>query len=336
MPVTSPITVSPARPGDPPAGSDDPSAFAIYCQGLSKHYGEVKALVNLDLSVPYGSIFGFLGRNGAGKTTLMRLLSGLAIPTSGRGWVAGLETTSASRLARARFGYLPQDPAFYTWMTAREYLDYVAQIQGLPPLERKSQIESLLALSDLQEAANRRIQGFSGGMLQRLGIAQALIGNPPVLLLDEPTSALDPAGRYDVLDMISSLRGKVTVFLSSHILTDIERVCDTLAVLHKGRLILVSSRDELLQQYAVNAVELDIDMGHVGNNASLLQFEKALQDCNWVANAIQEGSVLRIMVHDVPLAKRALIPLLAEHKLALNRYEWVRPSLEDIFLQLSA
>jgi ABC-2 type transport system ATP-binding protein len=104
---------------------------AIYCQGLSKRYGEVQALVDLNLAVPYGSIFGFLGRNGAGKTTTMRLLAGLALPTAGRAWVAGLETTSASRLARARFGYLPQDPAFYNWMSAYEYLDYVAQIQGL-------------------------------------------------------------------------------------------------------------------------------------------------------------------------------------------------------------
>lgn len=230
MPATLHASHPPPVPQELPDKPGDPAAFAIYCQGLTKYYGEVKALVDLHLTVPYGSIFGFLGRNGAGKTTLMRLLAGLAIPSAGRGWVAGLETTSASRLARARFGYLPQDPAFYTWMTAREYLDYVAQIQALPPAERKTQIESLLALSDLKEAADRRIQGFSGGMLQRLGIAQALIGNPPVLLLDEPTSALDPAGRYEVLDMIASLRGKVTVFLSSHILTDIERVCDTLEI----------------------------------------------------------------------------------------------------------
>jgi ABC-2 type transport system ATP-binding protein len=336
MSGTSQVSIDhPGQSGLPPT-QVGPNSFAISCQGLSKNYGDVNALVDLNLSVPYGSIFGFLGRNGAGKTTLMRLLAGLAIPTSGRGWVAGLETTSASRLARARFGYLPQDPAFYTWMTAREYLDYVAQIQGLPLAERKSQIESLLALSDLREAANRKIYGFSGGMLQRLGIAQALIGNPPVLLLDEPTSALDPAGRYEVLDMIASLRGKVTVFLSSHILTDIERVCDTLAVLHKGHLILVSGREELLQQYAVNAVELDIDLSLRDQDSGLIRFESALLDCAWVANSQRNGSVLRVMVHDVPLAKRALIPLLAEHHLALNRYEWVRPSLEDIFLQLSS
>ncbi len=319
--------------GASPAG---PSTSAIFCQGLSKHYGKVKALVDLDLSVPYGSIFGFLGRNGAGKTTLMRLLAGLAIPTAGRGWVAGLETTSASRLARARFGYLPQDPAFYNWMTAQEYLGYVARIQGLPASLRKVQVEETLTLSDLKEVAHRRIQGFSGGMLQRLGIAQALIGNPPVLLLDEPTSSLDPAGRYEVLDMIAGLRGKVTVFLSSHILSDIERVCDTVAVLHRGCLVLVSGKHELLEQYAVNAAELDIDLSQVDGGDRLIYFEAALRGCEWVADVKVEGSVVRVMVHDISLAKRSLVPLIAEHGLSLNRLQWVRPSLEEIFLQLSA
>jgi ABC-2 type transport system ATP-binding protein len=317
----------------PPTASPDPAASAIYCQGLSKNYGEIQALVDLDLQVPYGSIFGFLGRNGAGKTTCMRLLAGLAIPSAGRAWVAGLEITSANRLARASFGYLPQDPAFYNWMTAREYLDYVAQIQGLPPAERRRQIDELLALSDLTAAAKRRIHGFSGGMLQRLGIAQALIGNPPVLLLDEPNSALDPAGRYEVLKMISGLRGKTTAFLSSHILTDIERVCDTLAVLHKGRLLLVSGRDELLERYAVDAVELVFDPA--APNRSLARFEAALGQASWVANTVQDGERLRIMVQDVPQAKQSLLPMIVEHDLELLRYEWVRPSLEDIFLQLS-
>jgi ABC-2 type transport system ATP-binding protein len=267
----------------------------------------------------------------------MRLLAGLALPTAGRAWVAGLETTSASRLARTRFGYLPQDPAFYAWMSAREYLDYVGQIQGLSTSEREGQIEDLLALSGLKEAAKRRIGGFSGGMSQRLGIAQALMGNPPVLLLDEPTSSLDPAGRYEVLDMIAQLRGKATVFLSSHILTDIERVCDTVAVLHKGRLVLVSGRDELLEQYAVNAVELEFDPTNgPATAASMSQFLEALRGCTWVANVKQEGALLGVMVQDVPRGKRELMPLIAAHGLVLNRYEWVRPSLEDIFLQLSA
>jgi ABC-2 type transport system ATP-binding protein len=318
------------------------ASSAIYCQRLSKSYGDIHALDGLTLAVPYGSVFGFLGRNGAGKTTAMRLIAGLALPASGRAWVAGLETTQtpygeSSRLARSRFGYLPQAPAFYTWMSAREYLDYVGQIQGLPAAERRRQIEDLLALSDLKSAAKRPIRGFSGGMLQRLGIAQALIGDPPVLLLDEPTSALDPAGRHEVLDMIAGLRGRVTVFLSSHILSDVERVCDTVAVLHKGRLVLVSGRDELLERYAVNAAVLELDSANGGvGTGSLERFLEALRGCNWVASVRQEGALLRVMVQDVPRGKRELMPLVVAHRLVLSRYEWVRPSLEEIFLQLSA
>jgi len=315
---------------------DNPGESAITCEGLTKHYGEVVALEDLTLSVPYGSIFGFLGRNGAGKTTTMRLLAGLALPTAGRAWVAGQETTGASPAARARFGYLPQAPAFYTWMSAREYLDYVGQIQGLDTAERKRQIAELLELSGLIDASKRRIGGFSGGMVQRLGIAQALLGNPPVLLLDEPTSALDPAGRSEVLDMLAGLRGKTTVFLSSHILSDIERVCDTLAVLHHGRLVLVSGRNELLEQYAVNAAELELDFANGDQADAVARFITALQTCEWAANVNQEGAVLRVMVQDLARGKRELLPLAATHGLVLNRYAWVRPSLEDIFLQLSS
>lgn len=313
----------------------DPEQFAIMCQGLSKTYGDVQALVDLNLVVPYGSIFGFLGRNGAGKTTTMRMLAGLAWPTSGRAWIDGLETTSADRLARTRFGYLPQAPAFYTWMSAREYLDYVGQIHGLAATDRKRQVEELLSISGLKEAAKRHIGGFSGGMVQRLGIAQALIANPPVLLLDEPTSSLDPAGRYEVLEMVEGLRGKVTVFLSSHILSDVERVCDTLAVLHKGHLVLVSGRDELMEHYPVNAVELELEKTN-GSNGNLSGFLDALKGCNWVAGIRQDGMLLRVMVQDVPRGKQEILPLISAHGLVLNRYEWVRPSLEEIFLQLSA
>jgi len=313
-----------------------PNDAAIYCDGLTKHYGEIVGLDGLTLSVPYGSIFGFLGRNGAGKTTTMRLLAGLALPTSGRAWVAGQETTGASPAARAQFGYLPQAPAFYTWMSAREYLDYVGQLQGLAPAECKRQIAELLELSGLKDAAKRRIGGFSGGMIQRLGIAQALLGNPPVLLLDEPTSALDPAGRSEVLDMLTSLRGKTTVFLSSHILSDIERVCDTLAVLHQGKLVLISGREELLVQYAVNAAEPEMDASNGEQTEAITRFMTALQVAEWTANVTQEGHVLRVMVQDLARGKQELLPLAVQHGLVLNRFTWVRPSLEDIFLQLSS
>jgi ABC-2 type transport system ATP-binding protein len=314
-----------------------PETAAIFCRGLSKHYGDVAALDGLDLSVPRGSVFGFLGRNGAGKTTTMRLLAGLASPSAGRAWIDGMETTGANRLARTRFGYLPQNPAFYSWMNAREYLDYIARIQELPPDARKRQIEELLGLAGLKEAARRRIGGYSGGMLQRLGIAQAMIGNPPVLLLDEPTSSLDPAGRYEVLEMITKISGSRTVFFSSHILNDIERVCDRLAVLHKGRLLLVSGLAELLARYPVDAAEVELDPAVPEQpEGAPVTFLDALQALPWVAAVKREGRIIRIMVRSVPDGKRELVPLIAKHGLTVSRFEWIRPSLEDIFLQMSS
>ena len=309
------------------------SDIAIRCQGLSKRFGEVQALKDLDLEITAGKIFGFVGRNGAGKTTTFRILTGLAHPTQGSAWISGVETTNGDSTAREQFGYLPQDPAFYTWMTPYEYLDYTGRLYHLPTAERRLRIGELLELVELQSASRRRIGGFSGGMIQRLGIAQALIHQPPVLLLDEPTSALDPAGRYEVLNLIDKLRGQVTVFVSSHILKDIERICDIIGIIHQGALILVAGRDELLDEYPVNVVELDI------NQTSLpLQdtFATSLESQPWVSSITKEGSKIRITVSKLDQGKQSLLPLIVEQGIVLEKYEWVRPSLEEIFLKISA
>ena len=290
------------------------------------------ALVDLDLSVPYGSIFGFLGRNGAGKTTTIRLLTGLAHPTRGRAWVAGYETTNSSHRARRLFGYLPQEPAFYSWMTGREFLTYISRLSSLRSDEGKVQVERVLELTGLQKAAKRRIGGYSGGMKQRLAIAQALIGKPPVLLLDEPTSSLDPAGRHELLNMIASLKGEVTVFFSSHILSDIERVCDTIAVIHEGHLILVSEKEQLLEKYAVNAALLELDSKSLPISQVFLD---DLEKRDWVSRVTVAENTIRILASDVPQAKNELLPIIVKHRIAINRYEWIRPSLEEIFLQIS-
>ena len=305
---------------------------AIHTEGLSRRYGEVDALVDLDLSVPYGSIFGFLGRNGAGKTTTIRLLTGLAHPTRGRAWVAGYETTNSSHRARRLFGYLPQEPAFYSWMTGREFLTYISQLSSLRSDEGKVQVERVLERTGLQKAAKRRIGGYSGGMKQRLAIAQALIGEPPVLLLDEPTSSLDPAGRHELLDMIDSLKGVVTIFFSSHILSDIERVCDTIAVIHEGRLILVSEKEQLLEKYAVNAALLDLDSKSLPISQVFLD---DLEKRDWVSRVTVAENTIRILASDVAQAKDELLPIIVKHGIRVNRYEWIRPSLEEIFLQIS-
>lgn len=308
-------------------------SITIRCENLGKRFGDVQALKSLNLSIPAGSIFGFLGRNGAGKTTTIRLLAGLARPTSGSAWVAGVETTRPDSTARHVFGYLPQEPAFYGWMTAAEYLDYGGRLFQMDPVERRRRVDEMLELVGLEDAAGRRIGGFSGGMLQRLGIAQALFHRPPVLLLDEPTSSLDPAGRYAVLDLIDRLRDQATVFLSSHILGDVERVCDTVGIIRQGELLLVAGRDELLDRYATNVIALEVEPD---SRPLLDNFLVHLEEQPWLAGVTADGTYLRISVDDLTAAKQALLPLVVEHDLLLSRYEWERPSLEDVFLKVSA
>jgi ABC-2 type transport system ATP-binding protein len=286
----------------------------------------------LNLEIQPGAIFGFLGRNGAGKTTTIRMVTGLAQPTRGRAWVAGIETTSPDSQARRMFGYLPQNPSFYNWMTPLEYLNYCASLFELPHEHAKLRISEILKMVELDTAAKRKIGGFSGGMVQRLGIAQALIHSPPVLFLDEPTSSLDPAGRYEVLDLINRLRGSVTVFLSSHILADIERVCDTIAILRSGELVLTAGRDELLSRYIASSVEITL--------VEKAQFPEAfittLKEQPWYQGVNVENSHLELKVKDVEVARKVILTLVVQHNLAVERFEWVRPTLEEIFLSLSA
>lgn len=303
--------------------------LAIRTEGLSRRYGDVQAVRELDLAVPAGSIFGFLGRNGAGKTTTIRLLTGLARPDSGRAWVDGLETTNGDAHARGRFGYLPQEPAFYGWMTAAGFLDHIGRLFALPPAERRDRVAELLRLVDLQDVAGRKVGGFSGGMKQRLGLAAALIHNPAVLILDEPMAGLDPAGRRDVLDMLAALRGHVTVFFSTHILADVERVCDVVGILHEGRLVDVAGREELLSRYTADVAELVVAEEAAG---ALPAFVAALGQQPWAGEVVIAENRIRLTTTDRAAAQTALLPLVVAHNLPLLRYEWARPNLEEIFL----
>jgi ABC-2 type transport system ATP-binding protein len=309
------------------------SIDAIRCEGLSRTYGSVEAIKDLDLSIESGSVFGFLGRNGAGKTTTIRLLTGLAQPTSGRAWVNGLETTNRDLAAQHSFGYMPEVPAFYPWMTPNEYLNYVGQLFGIEPDVLKTRSAELLEMCGLEKAAKRRIGGFSKGMRQRLGLAQSLVHRPSVLFLDEPTSALDPAGRRDVLDLIGHLKGDTTIFLSSHILADVERVCDVLGVVQEGELLLVEERESLISRHASDVILLEFERSNLDD---LAPFIARLESRSWVQTVGQEDLVLRVTVSDRMIGKTALLKLVAESGLILSRYEWVRPSLEEVFLSISA
>jgi ABC-2 type transport system ATP-binding protein len=301
----------------------------VHVEGLRKYYGSVHALDGLYLEVAPGTIFGFLGPNGAGKTTTLRILTGLARPTSGNARVAGIDILKDGRRLAPHIGHLPEEPAFYPWMTPREFLDYLGYLYGLSSKERAARTRELLALVRMEDVSRRRIAGFSRGMRQRLGVAAALIHHPEVLFLDEPASALDPAGRKEVLDLIESLRGQCTVVMSTHILADVERVCDEVGIIARGRLLVQSPRQELLEHYAIPAFEVEAD-----DDTALARWAENLRSLPWVISVALLNGAYRITVRDVQAAKRELLTSAVHSGLILNRYEEVRPSLEEVFLQL--
>ncbi len=227
---------------------------AISMVRLTKHYKGVQALTDLTLDVPSGTVFGFLGPNGAGKTTALKVLAGLARATSGGASINGVPVSAAGE-HRRELGYLAQDPRFYGWMTGRETLRYVARFRG-GDSNRERWIGELLDRVGIADAADRRTSTYSGGMRQRLGIAQALVGRPAVVLLDEPVSALDPIGRKDVLDLMRELKGETTVFYSTHILDDVQRVSDHVAILDHGRLVKAAPTQALLGSFTKNMLRV--------------------------------------------------------------------------------
>jgi len=221
--------------------------LVIETEGLSKSYGDVTALKSLNLKVPKNSIFGFLGPNGAGKTTTIKLLLGLAKPTDGVGRVFENDIDGDSIEIRKRVGYLAQNPVFYDHMTARQTLRYKLGFFFKGPEDLlEARINETLELVGLEDKADRPIKGFSGGERQRLGIALAQVSYPDLLILDEPAANLDPMGRRDVLAIMEKLRKHATIFYSTHILDDVQKVSDTVAILNKGELVAQATIEELL------------------------------------------------------------------------------------------
>jgi ABC-2 type transport system ATP-binding protein len=306
---------------------------AIDVRRLSKYYGPVKALDNLNLEVPENAVFGFLGPNGAGKTTTIKLLTGFANPTAGQAWVAGEKVGDSSLGLQAKIGLLPDVPGFYDWMTGRELLHFIGELHSLTPKDIKQRTDELLELVELKKASNRRVGGYSRGMRQRLGIAQALINRPKVLFLDEPTSALDPIGRRDVLELILRLRENTTIFMSSHILSDVERVCTMVGIIDKGKLITVSTVEALQKKYARSIFAMEF----MENTA---QFVESLKKIPWLAEpaiAVDNGTpVLKVRALDIDRARKELPRLIGESGLTLTRYELSLPSIEEIFVEVLA
>jgi ABC-2 type transport system ATP-binding protein len=304
------------------------AAPAIELRSLTKRFGDALALDHLDLVVPAGVVFGFLGRNGAGKTTTLRILSGLARPTAGTARILGHDVTRASDAVRAQIGFLPDVPGFYPWMTAREYLELAGRLFGLSPATLDERADALLEMAGLASVTTR-VGAFSRGMKQRLGIAQALINAPSLLMLDEPTSALDPIGRREVLEMVASLRGRTTVFFSTHILADVERVCDAVAILERGRVVASGGIAELTARATANRLLLEVE-----GDGAVASVARLLAGRPWLRTIETEKRTLRMTVSDLATAQREIPAVIAAAGVALRRFEIEETSLEEVFVEL--
>jgi ABC-2 type transport system ATP-binding protein len=262
-----------------PMEAADAASLAVHTQDLAKRYGKTVALSGLTMSVRRAEVFGFLGPNGAGKTTAVKLLVGLALPTAGQGWVLGAPIGDLQ--TRRRLGYLPELFRYQGWMTAREVLGLHCELSRLPRSDWRAEIASALELVGLTDRADDKVEGFSKGMQQRLGLGVALLGRPELVLLDEPTSALDPVGRHDVREIIRTLKARGTaVFLNSHLLSEVEQICDRLAVVDHGRVIATGTMSQILGHDG--AVRVRVTGLPTAGRAALGQFGNLEDEGEWL------------------------------------------------------
>ena len=288
---------------------------------LQKSFGSKKVLQGVDLTVPEHSVFGFVGRNGAGKTTTMKAILGLQRIDGGSITVAGREVVFGETKTNRFIGYLPDVPEFYPFMTPLEYLKLCGESLGMNRSDIKKQSRELLELVGLS-AEDRRIKGFSRGMKQRLGVAQALLGEPKLLICDEPTSALDPLGRKELLDVLYAVRERTTVLFSTHILSDVERICTHVAFLHDGKIAMQGTSEELKSLSIKEEFVVESTDPHC-LCMLMEQFPNARQtetDSLVFAGGREEMG--------------AVFGFLAEHGLAVHRVERVEPSLESLFMEV--
>lgn len=305
----------------------------IQTKGLSKNYDGVSVLNDLNLNVPQHSIFGFLGPNGAGKTTTMKLLLGLIKPSSGQGTVFGHDIVHDSLAIRARIGYMPQQPHFYPTMTARETVRFTARFffKG-PPAKIEARVNEVLNLVGLADKADRPVKGFSGGERQRLGLAQAQVNYPDLLILDEPAAALDPIGRHDVLVVMEKLRKYATVFYSTHILDDVQQVSDTVAILNEGKLISQGPIEQLLngEGKTIYTVALQGDLAAVRTR---------VEQEPWIEQITLQGqnghTIWQVAVKDEAVAEAKLLRLLlADEQTTVTAFGRKKVELEEAFMTL--
>jgi ABC-2 type transport system ATP-binding protein len=289
---------------------------------LTKKFESTKAVNGISFTIGEGRCVALLGPNGAGKTTTLKMLSGLLEPTSGSIAFIGL-----SGDIRRYIGFLPQYPAFYSWMTGKEFLTYVGKLADGSGKALKERVDELLETVGLSQAKNRRIGGYSGGMKQRLGIAQAMIHRPKLLMLDEPVSALDPIGRREVLDMLTAIKHSTTILFSTHVLHDAEEMSDDVLIMRSGEIAEAGTLDDIRSRHRQPVIIVEAD-------TALGDWAAELRAHDWVQQITGTGRKLTITVHDVERARLALLTDAASRKLPISRFEVAQATLEDLFMKV--
>ncbi|WP_425539004.1 ABC transporter ATP-binding protein [Microaceticoccus formicicus] len=295
---------------------------------LNKSFGKKEVLSGLDMKVPKNSIFGFVGQNGVGKTTTMKIILGLLKADSGNVTVCGEKVSYGDTKTNRHIGYLPDVPEFYGYMKPMEYLLLCGEITGLTKNDTLSKGKELLELVGLSDE-NRKIKSFSRGMKQRLGIAQALLNKPKLLICDEPTSALDPIGRRQILDILLTIKGQTTVVFSTHILSDVERVCDYVAVLHKGKLALNGTLSEIRDQYSTNGFNIEFE-----TEEQLSNFSNSNDLKDHDIHLLRNKNLLTVTFNNISKDGHFLVHLLYQKRIVPLKFEKIEPSLENLFTEV--
>ena len=297
-------------------------------QGLSKGFGGQKIIDNLNMTVPEGSVFGFIGQNGAGKTTTMKMVLGLLRPDQGEITVCNEPVRFGQTKTNQYIGYLPDVPEFYDYMTPIRYLALCGEIIGLSKAEAYQRGEELLSLVGLGNV-KKTIGGFSRGMKQRLGIAQALLARPRLLICDEPTSALDPVGRKEILDILRKISSTTTVLFSTHILSDVERICDHAALLNQGRIVVGGTLSEIKALHGHESLLLEFS---ADDALDTFKGQEAIRPLLDTAEA--NGKEIILHSQEMEKVQHTVFHVLAETALCPIKIEIMEPSLESLFLEV--
>lgn len=294
---------------------------------LTKRFGSRTPVKGISFELEQGSCTALLGPNGAGKTTTMRMIAGLIGPSSGEISAQGLRHSSVEY--RSLIGYLPQHPAFYGWMTGQEFVMYAAGLSGMSRKNARMQALFVLERVGLAEAAKRRIAGYSGGMKQRLGLAQALIHRPKLLLLDEPVSALDPIGRREVMNLLQSLRTEATILFSTHVLPDAEEVCDRIMMMRDGEIIENGELQVLADKYRLPLLTIQVE-----RHGSATEWLESLQSRPFVQDAQIQGNTALLTVNNITEARQLILDEVSSRNIPLLSFQAGTTSLEDMFMKV--